>query len=93
MSILFYSKEFCPFCKKLEDLLLEYSIPFKKVTPTKTEIDGIKNITKMTTFPMVMIGEECIGGYTEFYILLMTNGLEDKLKENNIDIKVPTVFF
>lgn len=93
MSILFYSKDMCIFCKKLEDLLFEYSIPFKKITPTSAEIDEIKRFTKMTTFPMVLIGNECIGGYTEFYHLLMTNGLEDKLKANNIDIKVPTVFF
>ena len=94
MSIKVYAKEDCIYCKKLDILLAEYNIKHtKQYLSTTKQIVDLKNISKMNTFPMVFIGPECIGGYTEFLNLLMTNSFEEKLKAHNInDINIPSLF-
>jgi len=94
MSIKVYAKPGCIFCNKLDNLMIQFSIPYTKYElSSQKEIDEIKNISKMSTFPMVFIGTECVGGYMDFLNLVMTNTLEEKLKANNInDINIPLLF-
>lgn len=88
MSIVFYSKNGCPFCNRLEDLLKELGLPYNKIIPQPNSYDDLKKKTKMNTFPMIYIGEELIGGYTEFNTLCLTNELQKKLKLIGIDLEV-----
>ena len=94
MSIKVYAKHGCPFCDKLDDLMHEYDIKHTKYYPsTPKQISDLKEVSKMNTFPMIFIGPECVGGYTDFLHLLMTNTFEEKLKAHNInDINVPFLF-
>lgn len=88
MCISFYAKKGCVFCEKLEQLLKDIKIPYEKIYPDPGQIAQLKELTKMKTFPMVFIGKECIGGFTEFNTLYITNGLEKKLKLFGIDLEI-----
>lgn len=88
MCIMFYAKKGCSFCLKLENLLNEWGLPYKKHYPQQQEIDELKQKTSMKTFPMVFIGHECIGGFTEFQTLLISNELQKKLKLHGIDLEI-----
>lgn len=93
-SITVYTKTGCIYCSKLESLMQQYNIPYKKYTSTtQKDIDDLKSISKMNTYPMVFFNTECIGGFSEFQSLLMTNSLEEKLKANGIkDINIQLQF-
>lgn len=82
--IKFYAKAKCVYCIKLEQLLKELKLPYDKIYPNDNEIQSLKDKYKMKTFPMVFLGNELIGGFTDFEHLLMTNELEKKLKAHGI---------
>lgn len=85
-SVFFYSKPGCPYCEKLNSDLTNYGIPFKEIKIQSQDVSTmLKNVTKMTTYPMLFIGPQQIGGYSDFLQLCMTNQIEEKL--NNVNIK------
>jgi len=88
MAIIFYAKPGCIFCKKLETLLLSLKLPFKQIYVTKSEdIDRLKQLTNMNSFPMVFIGKEVIGGFSEFNTLYISNELGKKLIPFGINLE------
>ena len=93
VPVVFFSKVGCPYCDKLEQDLINMEIPFEKIIPLTEEIPELKVMTKMTTFPMVYIGKECIGGYSDFSNLIATNNLQNKIQENTgVAINIPLDF-
>jgi len=80
----FYSKEGCIYCASLESDLKSMCIPYTKKVPCPEDIAALKVKTGMSTFPMIFIGEECIGGYKDFNHMVMTNTLGEKLNAHNI---------
>lgn len=93
-SVLFFSKEGCPYCVKLENELKDMCVPFIKHMVTKETdrnlIQELKSITGMGTFPMLYFGTKKIGGYTDFRSLRLIGSIEEKL--NQIGIKIDSQF-
>jgi glutaredoxin len=78
---------------KLEKELDEMNVPYQKhaIDMSNTCIlEELKLATGMRTFPMLYIGDEKIGGYTEFRSLRIIGTLEEKL--NTIGIKLDSQF-
>lgn len=88
--ITFYAKTGCIYCSSMEADLRSLGVPFAKIYPKDQEIKGLKEKFKMNTFPMMFIGNELIGGYSEFSNLLSTNTFQEKLKK--FDINCSNIF-
>ena len=80
-----YAKAGCYYCERLEKLLESLKLQYGKIYPTN--MDQVKKKTGMNTFPMVFIGNELIGGYTEFHTLYITGELEKKLIAQGIHLE------
>jgi len=87
-TILFYAKENCIFCTSLEADLKSLGLPYIKKYPNPEDIPVLKQVTGMSTFPMLFFGSNLIGGYQEFNSLVMTNQLNEKLKEIGINVSI-----
>jgi glutaredoxin len=94
MSIRVYGKKECIYCKKLDALMKEYNIPCQTFYPsTKQEVDYIKKLSNMNTYPMIFFNSTCIGGFTEFQNMIMTNTLQEKLNATGVkDINIQSIF-
>jgi glutaredoxin len=92
-SILMFSRDKCVYCIKLEKELDAMSLPYQKHAMDMSDtcsIEELKLATGMKTFPMLFIGDEKIGGYTEFRSLRIVGTLEEKLYK--IGIKLDSQF-
>lgn len=91
-SVYFFSKVGCTYCIKLEESLDSLNIPYTKYVLDPADSNygcvagHLKDKTAMTTFPMLYIGLELVGGYSDFKTLEITNGLEPKLKAIGLKI-------
>lgn len=67
-KIIAYTKTKCIYCIKLKTLLSEIEIPFEEIDVTKKPlmINWLISTTKAYTVPYIFIGDEYIGGYTDF---------------------------
>lgn len=66
-GIFFYSKDGCPWCQLLETELKQSGFTCYRVIKLDSKYHAkLKELTGMTTFPMLFFGEQCIGGYSEF---------------------------
>lgn len=95
-TVFFISKDGCKYCKMLEMELNNMSIPFNKLTldsQSDSYTDSIEYLKKKTdckTFPMLYIGEQFVGGYSDFMQKRLSNEIEEML--NVINIKVESDF-
>jgi glutaredoxin len=88
MAIVFYAKHGCIFCEKLETLLKSLNLPYtKNYISNIGDTNRLKELTNMSSFPMVFIGNEVIGGFTEFNTLYITNQLGKKLISFGINLE------
>ncbi len=76
-----YTKVPCSYCAAAKRLLDQKGVPYAEVELTDNfdEILRLKNQTGMRTFPMIFIGDELIGGYTEMKDLEASGELDRKL--------------
>lgn len=73
-GIFFYSKSNCRFCEALEADLVSSGTPFSKYTvATQEEGNRIKHETGRSTFPILYINKQLVGGYSEYCTLALTN--------------------
>jgi glutaredoxin len=85
-TVFYFSKAGCPYCEKLAKELSEHKIPFQQIKIDNVEHSKkLKELTGMSTFPMLYIGSTKIGGFSDFYSLLITNQLSALL--NSIGLK------
>lgn len=85
--LIFFSKEECPFCDKLEADLLSIGLGayYKKVMLESDLREELIELTKCKTVPQLFIGGKFVGGYKEFSILCGTGGIEKLLKPLGIE--------
>jgi len=92
-GVYFFSKEGCKYCKQLEEELNSMNISYTKYLLDAS--DGnyacistqLKQLTGMSSFPMLYFGKTKIGGYSEFRTLKMTNALNDELHKIGLKIE------
>lgn len=83
-SITIYSTMNCPYCVAAKHLCVSKGFEYKEIDLTNDfeTLTKIKERTGMFTVPQIFIGEEFIGGYSEFKKLNDTGELEKKLQNN-----------
>jgi len=66
-----YSKDPCPYCVNAKRLLNEKNIKYQEIdlTNNPTELERLKKETGWRTVPMIFIGEELVGGYSDLRAL------------------------
>jgi glutaredoxin 3 len=77
-----FTKSYCPFCHHALGLLKELNADFEniEVDNGNEEWDKMKEKTGHFTVPMIFIGDEFIGGFSELEDLRKSEKLSDKLK-------------
>ena len=66
-KIIVYTKVPCPYCINAKNLLKELGHTFEEIDLTNNfeKMDEIKNETGWRTFPIILIDDQLIGGYTD----------------------------
>ena len=73
-----FTKSYCGYCKYAKETLQQHKIEFTEI---KLDFDAqmeksIKQKTSWTTVPIILINDECIGGYSELTERLQTRGID-----------------
>lgn len=78
-----YTKDPCPYCVRAIQFMTNKGISFEEVdlTGQDDEINRIKQETGWMTVPIIMIGDEVIGGYTDLKALDDAGELMPKLQD------------
>ena len=80
-KIKMYSKDPCPYCVAAKNLLNSLELPFEEIdlTGQQNEIDRIKQETGWRTVPIILVGDQLVGGYTDLKALVDEGKLESLL--------------
>ena len=84
-KIKIYTLSYCPYCKRAKELLTRKGISFEEIDVT-ADPDARAKIEEETgwdTLPIVLIGNELIGGSEELLQLDASGELDKKLLENS----------
>lgn len=67
MTIRIYTTSYCGYCRAAKRFLESKSIPYEEIDVTFNSNlrFQVSQKSRMHTVPMIFIGDECIGGYTE----------------------------
>lgn len=81
-QVTIYTKDPCPYCVRAIQFMNNRGIVFVEIDLTGQEdkINEIKQKTGWRTVPIILIGEQVIGGYTDLKALEDEGKLEDLLK-------------
>lgn len=81
-QVTIYTKDPCPFCVRAIQFMNNRGIVFVEfdLTGQEDKINEIKQKTGWRTVPIILIGEQVIGGYTDLKALEDEGKLEDLLK-------------
>lgn len=77
-----YSKDPCPYCVRAKNFFEQKGIPFEEIDMTNDmdALNALKEKTGWKTVPMIFIGDELIGGYTDLKALDDEGKLDQILK-------------
>lgn len=77
-----YSKVPCPYCVHAKNFLSARNIPYTEIdmTDRMDEAPALKEKLGWATFPMILIHDKLIGGFTDLRALEETGKLEETLK-------------
>ncbi len=80
-KITVYSSPFCTYCLAAKRLLYELQLPYEEVDLAFDDNLRDQLIEKYhwQTVPIILIGDECIGGYEELRALHKNNSLNEML--------------
>ena len=81
MSVLMYTKTYCPYCDMAKNLLATYNVIPQEIN-VEHDLDAFAELckrTKMRTVPQIFINEQLIGGYDQLYQLHQEAQLKDLL--------------
>ncbi|PWU18288.1 MAG: glutaredoxin [Bdellovibrio sp.] len=79
-KVLMYTKDPCPYCDSAKRLLNTKGIVYEEIdlTDSPAEIERIKNETGWRTFPIIVIDDKLVGGYSDLKVI-NDEGTLDKL--------------
>lgn len=85
-KVVLYTTPYCPFCLQAKHLLDTLKIQYEdfdvsRDTGLRRKISSENG--NWRTVPMILIGDEFIGGYSELSSLHKKGGLLDKINETN----------
>lgn len=82
-NVIVYTKDPCPYCVRAMQFLKNREIPYEEIdlTGNQSEIDRIKRETGWATVPIILIGGQLVGGYTDLKDLEDEGKLSDLLKD------------
>ena len=91
-KVFIFSLTYCPYCDKAKELLDEFEVKYEYVTVDKepeldTDEDFINTLhthSKITTYPKIYIGLNCIGGYTDMFKMKESMRLFTLLKSEGV---------
>ena len=85
IKIKIYSTSWCAPCAAAKKFLDDKNIEFEEVDIEKNNItrEALSNITGGHTVPQIIIGEKCIGGYTELLAINQSGELDRMLLNEN----------
>lgn len=80
-SVTIYTTTYCPYCKRAKSLLDSLNVPYEEINVENDPDLRQKMIDtyQWQTVPMIMIGEEFIGGCDDLYTLQANGTLLEKL--------------
>jgi glutaredoxin len=80
-SVKMYTKVPCPFCVAAKRFFEQHQIAFEEIDLTDNidRLNQIKRETGWMTVPIILIGDELIGGYTDLKQLHESGELSKKL--------------
>jgi glutaredoxin 3 len=66
-EVTIYSKDYCPYCVMVKNLLTSLDIKYEEIDITETPevIIDLMKISGMRTVPQVFVEESCLGGYDQ----------------------------
>ena len=81
-QITIYTTRSCPHCLRAKDLLKRKKIPFREmdVSENRKEREDAEARYGWLTVPIIVIGDECIGGAQELYEMERKVELDSLLK-------------
>jgi glutaredoxin 3 len=81
MSLIVYTKDYCPYCTMAKNLLTSIGATYKEVDVTDNQelLMQIVAKSRMRTVPQIFLGDECLGGYTDIASLHADGNLVVKL--------------
>jgi glutaredoxin 3 len=81
-EVTLYSADWCPYCNRAKSLLDSKGVPYKEINVDEKPDarEKISQSTGMRTIPIIFIGDELVGGYTELKALKDNGQLDEKLK-------------
>lgn len=70
-QVTIYTTRYCPHCERAKDLLKRKKIPFREidVTDDSEKRREAEERYGWMTVPIIVIGDQCIGGAQELYAL------------------------
>lgn len=83
MSIIIYTKDYCPYCTKAKSLLTKKGAAFREVDITRDEALQEEMLAKSNgrkTVPQIFIGSNHVGGCDDLYALDQQGKLDEMLK-------------
>lgn len=92
MSIVVHSKRGCTYCDKAKDLLTTLNVPFtvNMLEPDEPEYqekrDALFNQYNHRSFPLIVVGDVFIGGFTELQNAYSTLKLHELTAKIGIEI-------
>lgn len=80
--ITIYTTTYCPYCVRAKELLQSLNIEYTEVNvENEPELrDSIIQKYQWQTVPLIVIGDECIGGFDDLNALHTTGKLTEKLQ-------------
>lgn len=82
-EIVMYSKENCPYCVAARNLLKQLQLPFNEIKfdEGSPELLALKEKTGWPTVPIIFIGSQLIGGFTDMKKLHSAGQLMDLVQK------------
>lgn len=82
-EVIIYSKEFCPYCRKAKELLMQKNQSFNEIPidlHPELRDEMIKKSSGRTTVPQIFINGQHIGGCDDLHALEHQGILDELLK-------------
>jgi glutaredoxin len=94
-KVFVFSTTYCPYCVKAKNLLKENEIKYDTVEVDSNAdlrddedfLQALEKHSKISTYPKVYIGMNCIGGFTDLSKLFTTMMLFSLLRKERISFK------